>query len=176
MFSSNPNKAQSNFPKPPKLPARSAQRGNALARTEAVPVDPPVVTGTSVIGSDLTILGEKITIISQNKLQVDGHVRGDVHGKQVMISKDGSVTGKVCAERIEVRGSVRGSIRALTVTLHESAKVEGDIVHQTLSIVEGAAFDGRVQRTKDPSELMPILDAEAIASQSGNDSDDASLN
>jgi len=174
VFSSNPNKAQSNFPKPPKLPARSAQQGNALARTEAVPVDPPVVTGTSVIGSDLTILGEKITIISQNKLQVDGHVRGDVHGKQVMISKDGSVTGKVCAERIEVRGDVRGSIRALTIMLHESAKVDGDIMHQTLSISQGAMFDGRVQRAKDPNELMPILDAEAIAGQSGRDNGEAS--
>ncbi|MES0404297.1 MAG: polymer-forming cytoskeletal protein [Hyphomicrobium sp.] len=122
-----------------------------------------------MIGSDLTILGEKITIISQNKLQVDGHVRGDVHGKQVIISKDGSVTGKVCAERIEVRGDVRGSIRAFTITLHDSAKVDGDIVHQTLSISQGAVFDGRVQRAKDPNELMPILDAEAFADQSRED-------
>jgi len=174
VFSSDTKKAPSNFPKPPKLPARFAPQGNASACAEALPVDPPAIAGTSVIGNDLTILGEKITIISQNKLLIDGHVQGDVHGKQVVISKDGSVTGKVCAETIEVRGSVRGSIRALTVTLHESAKVEGDIVHQTLSIVEGAAFDGRVQRTKDPSELMPILDAEAIASQSGNDSDEPS--
>ena len=40
-------------------------------------------TGTSVIGTDLTILGDHITIISKNKLQVDGDVRGNVHGKQV---------------------------------------------------------------------------------------------
>ena len=174
MFSRSAKNAQSNLPKPPTIPARSGSQGPAPARPESFPVDPAATTGISVIGNDLTILGEKITIISQNKLLIDGHVQGDVHGKQVVISKDGSVTGKVCAETIEVRGSVRGSIRALTVTLHESAKVEGDIVHQTLSIVEGAAFDGRVQRTKDPSELMPILDAEAIASQSGNDSDEAS--
>jgi cytoskeletal protein CcmA (bactofilin family) len=128
-----------------------------------------------VIGNDLTILGEKITIISQNRLQVDGHVHGGVHGKQVMISKDGSVTGKVCAEEIEIRGGVRGSIRALAVALHESAQVDGDIMHQTLSISKGAVFDGRVQRAKDPSELMPILDAEAFASQDGDNNDDASL-
>ena len=169
MFSKSADNDRSNLPKPPTGPARSAP-----APPESFPVDPVTTTGISVIGNDLTILGEKITIISQNKLQVDGHVQGDVHGKQVVISKDGSVTGKVCAERIDVRGGVRGSIRALTVTLHESAQVEGEIMHQTLSISEGAAFDGRVRRTKDPSELMPILDAEAIASQSGNDSDEAS--
>jgi cytoskeletal protein CcmA (bactofilin family) len=185
VFSSDTKKAPSNFPKPPKLPARFAPQGNASACAEALPVDPPAIAGTSVIGSDLTILGEKITIISQNKLQVDGHVRGDVHGKQVIISKDGSVTGKVCAERIEVRGDVRGSIRAFTITLHDSAKVDGDIVHQTLSISQGAVLDGRVQRAKDPNELMPILDVEAFADQSREDNgganhfgtydDDASL-
>jgi len=85
-----------------------------------------------------------------------------------VISKDGSVTGKVCAEKIDVRGGVSGSIRALTVALHESARVDGDIVHQTLSISEGAEFDGRVQRSKNKDELMPVLDAEAHASQPAN--------
>jgi cytoskeletal protein CcmA (bactofilin family) len=174
VFGRSAKNAQSNLPKPPANPARSGSQGPAPARPEGFPIDPTVSTGTSVIGNDLTILGERITIISQNKLQIDGHVHGDVHGKQVVISKYGSVTGKVCAERIEVRGAVTGSIRALAVALHESAKVDGDIVHQTLSISEGAEFNGRVQRAKDASELMPILDAEAFASQYGKDNDEAS--
>jgi len=121
-------------------------------------------SGTSVIGNDLTLLGEKITIISQNKLQVDGHVRGNVHGKQVLITEHGSVVGMVCAESIEVRGAVRGAIRAVSVTLHATAQVEGDIMNQTLAISEGANFDGRVRRSNDTAELMPVLDPEAIAS------------
>ena len=169
MFSSDANKPQSNSRTPPSLPAHSAPQGHASARNDALPVDPHAVAGTSVIGSDLTLLGQQITIISQNKLQVDGHVCGDVHGKHVIISKGGSVTGRVCAERIDVLGDVRGSIRALTITLHDTAQVEGDIVHQTLSISQGAVFDGRVQRAKDPNELMPILDADAIARQSSAD-------
>ena len=173
MLSNPTNNAQSSHPEPPSVPMRSAPQDSASARPEGSPVDPAATTGNSVIGNDLTILGEKITIISQNKLQVDGHVQGDVHGKQVVISKSGSVTGKVCAERIEVRGGVTGSIRALTVALHKSAKVDGEIMHQTLSISEGAEFNGRVQRTKEPSELIPILDAEAIASHSGNGSGEA---
>ena len=131
----------------------------------------PHAIGTSVIGNDLTLLGENITIISKNKLQVDGHVRGNVHGRQVTISPGGSVTGRVCAERIEVRGGVRGSIRAVVVALHESAKVDGDIMHQKLSISEGAAFDGRVRLVKNQAELMPVLDAELVASQGVQDDD-----
>jgi cytoskeletal protein CcmA (bactofilin family) len=115
-----------------------------------------------VIGTDLTILGDRITIISKNKLQVDGDIRGNVHGKQVVITEEGSVIGTVCAETIEVRGGVRGSIRAVNVKLQSSAQVQGDITHQKLSIAEGAEFDGRVHLTKDASELVPILDPEAI--------------
>jgi len=172
---SNPtNNVQSSLPKPLNGSARSAPQGPASAPPEGFSVDPAATTGTSVIGNDLTIFGEKITIVSQDKIQVSGQIHGDVHGKQVMISKGGSVIGKVCAEKIEVRGEVRGSIRALTVVLHESAKVDGDIMHQSLSISKGAEFDGGVQRAKDPSELMPILDAEAFASQFGKDTDEAS--
>jgi len=120
--------------------------------------------GTSVIGNDLTLLGEKITIISQNKLQVDGHVRGNVHGKQVLITENGSVVGMVCAEKIEVRGAVRGSIRAVSVALQATAQVEGDIMHQKLAISDGAKFDGRVRRSDNTAELMPVLDPEAVAS------------
>jgi len=168
------NNAQSNLPKPPNGSTRFAPEGTASGWPEGSPVDPTVSTGTSVIGNDLTILGEKITIISQDKLQVSGQIHGDVHGKQVMISTGGSVIGKVCAEKIEVCGEVRGSIRALTVALHGSAKVDGDITHQTLSISEGAEFNGRVQRAKEPSDLLPILDAEAFTSQSENNNDEAS--
>ena len=37
-------------------------------------------------------------------------------------------------------------------------------MHQKLSISDGAEFDGRVQLIKDASDLMPMLDAAAIAS------------
>ena len=115
-----------------------------------------------MIGTDLTILGDKITIISQNKLQVDGDVRGNVHGKHVVITEEGSVVGMVSAETIEVRGGVRGSIRAVSVKLQASAQVQGDITHQKLAIAEGAEFDGSVHLTKDANELMPVLDPEVI--------------
>ena len=65
-------------------------------------------------------------------------------------------------EKIDIRGTVDGSIIAVAITLHETAEVGGDMMHQKLSISEGAEFDGRVQLIKDTSRLMPILDAEAI--------------
>lgn len=139
---------------PPRTPTpsmRSSPFGQAQTMT------------ASVIGTDLTILGERITIISQHRLQIDGDVRADVNGRQVVIGEEGSVTGTVSAEAIEVRGGVRGALKAMSVTLHPSAVVEGDIFHQTLAIAEGAQFDGRVRRAKDPAELQPTLDPARIA-------------
>ena len=134
----------------------------APASARASPFAPATTMGSSVIGTDLTILGEKITIISQNKLQIDGDVRGDVNGRQVIIGEDGSVIGTVSAESIEVRGGVRGAIRAQSVVLQPTAVVEGDVFHITLSIAEGAQFDGRVRRAKDAAELKPNLDVDSF--------------
>jgi cytoskeletal protein CcmA (bactofilin family) len=160
MFDSKSDTTPKPLPVPPQGNGQKAAAPHAGGSPFAPAASPQ--TGVSVIGTDLTILGDKIRIISQNKLQVDGQVRGDVHGKEILVSKGGSVTGKVWAEKIDVRGTVDGSIVAVAITLHESAKVGGDIMHQKLSISEGAEFDGRVQRVKDTSQLMPLLDAQAI--------------
>ena len=116
-------------PIPSLSPLRRQPNGKKAAspRPPASPFEPAASpqTGVSVIGTDLTILGDRIVIISQNKLQVDGQVRGDVHGKEILVSKGGSVTGKVWAERIDVRGTVEGSIVAVALTLHDLAKVDG---------------------------------------------------
>jgi cytoskeletal protein CcmA (bactofilin family) len=116
-----------------------------------------------VIGNDLTLLGEKITIICQRALRVDGDVRGNVHGRMVVITESGSVVGTVAAESIEVHGTVRGSIRAVHVALAATANVGGDITQHSLTISEGAQFEGQVDRANDIAQLMPILDPEVIA-------------
>jgi cytoskeletal protein CcmA (bactofilin family) len=113
---------------------------------------------TSVIGRDLTIMGQQLLIVTQGVLQVDGEVRGDLRGKEIVIGETGRVNGTVAAETIQVRGQVNGAIKGLNVQLLPTARVEGDIHHQSLSIAEGAIFDGRVRRPKDSSDLQPILD------------------
>lgn len=163
MFSRN-SSTENGAPKPASpAPMTSGPALPQAAPGRASPFGPPTTLGQSVIGTDLTILGDKITIISQNRVQIDGDVRGDVNGKQVVIGEEGSVIGTICADEIEVRGGVRGAIKAKLVNLHPTAEVEGDIFHQTLSISEGAQFDGRVRRAKDASELKPELDVTSYA-------------
>ncbi len=125
---------------------------------ERDPFAPASKLTASTIGTDLTILGEKITIISQYLLQIDGDVRADINGKKVMIGQEGSVIGTITAETVEIHGGLRGAVKAQSVILQPTAQVEGDIHHVTLAIAEGAVFDGSVRRPKNDEELKPNLD------------------
>jgi cytoskeletal protein CcmA (bactofilin family) len=137
---------------PPQTPARMG------SMPAASPFGPAGTIGTSVIGTDLTILGRDITIISKNRVQIDGDIRGDVAGREVTIGADGSVLGTVSADKVDVHGGVRGSIKAAAVFLHPSAQVDAEILHQTLSVAEGAQAEGYWRKSSD-KELRPNLDA-----------------
>lgn len=151
--SSNSDAKSGEVPKPPQ----------ALAQPFVAAAPQTTAPTTSVIGSDLTIVGHKISIIAQTNVLVDGDVRGDIDGRQVTVGVTGKVTGTITAQAIEVRGQVNGALKGTTVTLHPTARVDGDILHQTLSLAEGAQFDGRVRRPKDPSEIAPNLDVARLA-------------
>jgi cytoskeletal protein CcmA (bactofilin family) len=165
MFNPRPDNDLEPFA-PPEANDQEAKSPDAAT----LPIAPAATTaaGISVIGTDLTILGDRITIISQSKLQIDGQIRGNVHGREVFINKGGSVTGEIWAERVDVGGAVRGPIVAVNIALHDSARVEGDIIHQKISLSEGAEFDGRARLIKDARDLMPMLDAAAIAKGKAN--------
>jgi hypothetical protein len=84
---------------------------------------------------------------------------GQMFHHEVIIGEQGKVTGTVAAERVIVRGRTSGIIRAMTVALQASARVEGDIHHMSLTIEQGAEFDGRCRRPGNPAELKLDLDA-----------------
>ena len=115
----------------------------------------------SVIGNDLTILGQGITIISKGSIQLDGAIQGNLHGTNIVVGEKGKVDGLISAESVVIRGMVTGTIRAVRVALQEGAHVDGEIQHQTLTIDAKAYFDGTVRRPKNVDDLMPNLDPAA---------------
>jgi cytoskeletal protein CcmA (bactofilin family) len=112
----------------------------------------------SIIGHDLTIMGERLVIITKGTLQIDGEVMGDLHGAEVIVGESGKVTGTICADNVAIRGKVSGTIKGRHVQLMDKCVVEGDVHHQSIAIAAGAHFDGRVRRPKDDAELTPNLD------------------
>ena len=112
----------------------------------------------SIIGNDLTIVGQGLRIITRGTLQVDGKVEGDVVGNEVIIGEKGQVTGVVSGQSVVVHGAVAGTVKGVNVVLSSSARVDGDVLHHQLSVEQGAHLDGRVRRPSDPAELAPILE------------------
>ena len=139
-------------PVPSEAPAPRSQMVNLTS----------ALNGSSVIGSDLTILGRDITIISKGTLQIDGEVQGNLHGKEIIVGDNAKVSGTVTAESVVVQGHVKGIVKGQKVALKGHALVDGEIHHQMLSIEEGATFEGRVRRPKDAAELTPTLDPSLI--------------
>ena len=115
----------------------------------------------SVIGADLAIVGQKITLVCQSALVVAGEVSGDIHGDDVTVGETGKVNGTVTARNLSIHGEVNGELRGETVALYSTARINGDIVQKNLVIAEGARFDGRVRTAKDASDWQPVLDADS---------------
>lgn len=101
-----------------------------------------------MIGPDLVIIGN---LLSRGHVQVDGEVQGDLHATNVVIGENARVTGSLVAEEVIVRGTVHGSIRGRVVALQSTSRVEGDVYHQSLSIEQGAFFEGKSRRMDDPT-------------------------
>ncbi len=144
-------------PEPQTMPARREDRPQPRM------VAPPQGTTSgvldqSLIGSDLNIEGHGIVIRCKGTLRVNGQIQADVHSRQLEVGSDAIVTGSITAESVEVRGRVNGAILSNKVILHATAEVEGDIATQYLSIEQGASFDGRSRRVRDPAEIVPQLE------------------
>jgi len=112
---------------------------------------------TSVLGPDITIIGQQLVLKTKGSLLIAGQIQGDVHGESVTVGESGAVTGTITARTIAVQGEVRGALKGSAVFLHATSRVDGDIVKQTLAIAEGAQFDGSVRRARDVSEVTPDL-------------------
>ncbi len=160
MFGRSPN-PEPKFPGVPSSGAATPPLPRASMPAGFVPA--PGSRPVSIIGSDLAIVGQKITLVCQSTLMVIGEVNGDINGDDVTIGDTGKVTGTITARSITVHGMVKGALRGETIALHPTAHIEGDVLQKNLIIAEGAKFDGRVRVAKDLSEIEPMLDAAAVA-------------
>lgn len=158
-----------NLNPPPKSPgAFPATEAPASPFPAAAPAPAPG-KNASVIGPDLTIIGDRITLVCKSTLFVTGEIVGDINSSEVTVGETGKVTGTISARTITVQGTVKGALRAGTVTLHSTAHIDGDIVQKNLVIAEGAHFDGRVRAAASPSDLEPVLDPAQISRATASD-------
>ena len=97
----------------------------------------------SIISADLTIEGN---LNSSGEIQVDGVVHGDIRCKALIVGVKGSVTGEVVAQTVRMHGAIKGMIRAKSVFLASTARMAGDVEHESLAIEPGAYIEGHCKR------------------------------
>lgn len=99
----------------------------------------------SVLGDDLNILGN---LISDGYIDINGHIEGNVKCDSLTIRENGNVRGDVVANVVHIHGEVNGIIKAKSVNLASTARVKGVIIHETMSMQDGAFIDGQCKRSE----------------------------
>ena len=95
----------------------------------------------NMIGYGTTISGD---IQSQGDIRIDGTLKGSVRTEgKVVLGKDGVIEGDVFCSNADVSGNLKAKITASELlSLKSTAKLNGDIVTNKLSIEPGASFSG----------------------------------
>ena len=83
---------------------------------------------------------------SDGDIQVDGCVDGDIRTEKLTIGEHAVVNGCIRAQEVMVSGTVNGAIEAGIVKLYASAKVTGDVSHESLAVEAGAFIQGLCKR------------------------------
>jgi len=94
----------------------------------------------SVIGADVTITGN---ISATADLHIDGTVDGDITCASIVQGEKSAINGAVIADSARLSGKVTGSITAKELVILKSARIEGDVHYDALTIEQGAEVDGR---------------------------------
>jgi cytoskeletal protein CcmA (bactofilin family) len=109
----------------------------------------------TVIAKGLRIVG---SVTAEGLVEVNGQIDGELNGTSLVIARGAHVVGTIAAQRVVVDGTIEGPIQGGEVILKSKAHVVGDIHHHSLTIENGAYFDGcsipaRAADRRDPEQV-----------------------
>lgn len=143
-------------------PAPSPRPAERVALSERPAPGGTGQSSPSLIAPDLKVVGNLIT---DGDLLIEGTVEGDVQARTLIVGNDAHVKGEIRSSDVTVNGKVTGRIRGQKVRLSATARVDGDIVHSSLAMEEGADFEGSIHRGDDPLKdpvVQPKPDAQVM--------------
>jgi cytoskeletal protein CcmA (bactofilin family) len=93
----------------------------------------------SVIGSDITIKGD---VSATADLHIDGRVEGDIQCASLVQGEASTIHGSIEAETARLAGVINGSITARELVVLQTARIDGDVHYEALTIEQGASVEG----------------------------------
>ena len=130
---------------------------------------PPANSVPSIISSDVVIKGH---VSTSGEIQLDGTVEGDVKSNSVTVGEHGTVRGKISADDVIVKGTVKGSITGRNIRVEKSAKITGDLCHQTLSIEAGAYIEGNLSHQNSGAAASTSAATKVVSANNDSKADD----
>ena len=119
--------------------------------------------GASVLGPTLSFKGE---LKADEDLLIRGKIEGTIqHSSNLKIGKEGKIKAKVNAEYIEVHGEVKGDLTgSKSVVVKDSANITGNIYSPSVSLYEGAKFNGNIDMSgkTEPASKSPEAPSQSI--------------
>jgi cytoskeletal protein CcmA (bactofilin family) len=89
----------------------------------------------------------KGSISAPGKAVVNGNVTGDLTADDLLIGKDGVVTGVVRAREIDVHGELNQDISCKDhILIHSTGRVSGSLEYSELEIQRGGQFRGDMKQ------------------------------
>lgn len=136
-----------------------ASDNESLTESQVIPFKEAaeaVGTETVVKGAPVSVIGETLhfngELSADEDLVIEGKVEGTINqGKCCLtVTPKGQVLANVNATKIFIEGTVVGNLSAtVSVTIRNSANVQGNIVAPRVAIDDGATFNGGIQM-RDP--------------------------
>ena len=95
----------------------------------------------NMIGAGTIITGD---IVSKGDIRIDGTLRGSINTEgRVVLGGEGMIEGDVICKDADISGAIKAKITvSQLLSLKTTAKLNGDIITNKLSIEPGAAFSG----------------------------------
>jgi cytoskeletal protein CcmA (bactofilin family) len=109
-----------------------------------------------VIGADVAIKGD---IEASADLHVDGAVTGDLVCASLVQGETSRIEGAITADTARLSGMVKGTITVRELVILKSARIEGDVHYEALTIEQGAQVDGKFAPDAGKGKAQPgVLD------------------
>jgi cytoskeletal protein CcmA (bactofilin family) len=98
---------------------------------------------TSILGPTIQFKGE---LSAEEDLVIQGTIEGTItHTQRLTIGREGTVRANVEAQMVVIEGTIEGDVHAeKSVAVRENACMSGNITAPSVTIVQGAHFNGNV--------------------------------
>ena len=104
--------------------------------TSGVPVPTIISEGSAVKGD----------VLSDGIIHIDGKVEGDISCSELVVGLKGAVLGSIKTQVLHLYGELQGKACVDKLFIAKTAKLVGDVTHNSIAIEPGAYIDGHCIR------------------------------